>query len=157
MKKYLTLLILPVLCLSLGAGRAAAGDEAWAALGGFVGGVITTKVFDHHRDYHRGHRTEVIVVERDRPGKHHGHYTHGHSKHGCDNRCDRYERPVRYKTVRTREWVPGFWEVRYDRCGTRIRTWQPGYYKQATKRVRVDIDRDYDDHGYAYRDYSRRR
>lgn len=145
MKHYIKILLIPALVLSLGAGRATAGDDkAWAAVGGFVGGVITANIFDHHRDHHR---TEVIVVERD--SHPHKSYRHGHKKHRCESDCDHYAPRGHYETITVREWVPGCWRIEYNRCGDRIRYWEPGYYTHVSKRIWVE-----DDHrAYAYGRY----
>jgi hypothetical protein len=152
MKKYITLPLLSALALTLGAGQAAADDEALYAIGGFIGGVITEKVLNHHRDH------RVVYTERHCEPRHdkHGHYKHGHKKHRCDHACGHYkDARGHYKTIEVREWVPGRWEVYYDRCGDRVREWRPGYHNYVKKRVWVEQGnhgrgRGYG-HEYAYR------
>lgn len=139
MKKYIKLLLIPTLFLGTGASRAMADDEALAAVGGFIGGIIATKVFDHHRDSHR-HR-EVVIVESKRhsPPKRHDYRRQDH----CDHR-------VSYKIVRTRQWIPGHWEVTRDHCGNRTRRWVSGHYESVRERVPVACACDHH-HGHGHR------
>jgi len=151
-------LLLPALCVLLGTGKVSAGDEAIAAIGGFVGGVIATRVFDHHNQHDR--YRDVVYIEG-RCGsscRHpsHGHgpkaYKHGHKNHRCDHKCSYYKPSGYYETVRVKEWVPGCWRVRYDRCGTRIKYWEPGYSTYVNKRAWVSIGSDRNGrHKYASR------
>ncbi|MEN8661977.1 MAG: hypothetical protein ACN4GF_12285 [Lentimonas sp.] len=63
----------------LGASNATArNDDALYALGGFIGGVITTKALDHR---------EVVYANRSCSPHY---YEHGHSKHRCDHGCKHY-------------------------------------------------------------------
>ncbi len=115
MNKYILITILSAISFSLGSGKASArDDEALYALGGFIGGVITTKVFDNHRSKRRHHHhnssSKVVHVE-----------TRGH-----------------YKEIQVREWVDGYWEVYRDSCGRKIRNWHDGYYTYVNKRVWVE-------------------
>ncbi|MGJ8641490.1 MAG: hypothetical protein ACSHYA_19020 [Opitutaceae bacterium] len=129
MKKYIKILLIPVLLLGNGASRAMAGDEALAAVGGFLGGILATKAYDHH---HRNHCA---------PSPHHQH----RSKSSCSHQ-------VSYKVVFVNEWVPGYWEVSRNRCGDRVRTWVAGYNKKIRKQVPVSCgcgshQREYARHG----------
>lgn len=123
---------------------ARADDDAVWAIAGFVGGVIAEKAVQKHKRNHPvaytqnvrydtyrcppPEQTTVIIRThegRGRPGDYHG------ESCGC-NSC----KPAGYYHYETRQiWVPGRWEVSYDRCGNRHRTWCPGYYQ--TKRVKV--------------------
>lgn len=91
---------------------ACAGDEGWAALGGFLGGVLIGQSASCvprtviHRD---------VIVES-RPSV-----------------CGHYE------WVEERYWIPGRYVVERDRCGRRTRVWEPGRY--AYRKVRVWTDR----------------
>ena len=150
MKKYITLPLLSVLALTLGTGTATArDDEALYALGGFIGGVITTKVLDRHN-----HRQQPAVYSQRNCAPAPRHYSHGHNKHSCDHGCSQYRAPRgHYKTVQVRKWVPGHREVYYNRCGDRVRRWEPGYYTYVTKRVWVGYGNNHhrNHNEYAYR------
>ncbi|WP_269523553.1 hypothetical protein [Coraliomargarita parva] len=163
MKHSKKLILLPALCLALGTGRASAGDdEAVAAIGGFIGGIIATKVFDHHKDHHRSH--EVVIIETNSCCGGHGYhekscnkgrdkyFRHGHKKHDCDRRCPEYGPSGYYKVVTVKVWIPGCWTYERDRCGNRIKRWEPGYYEYEKKRVWVSHGSDrHDRHEqYAY-------
>jgi len=114
------------------------GDEAAAALGGFIGGLIVGSVINDAPRYDR----TVVVSHRDayRP-----------------DACGGYWKPV---TVRA--WVPGYWTTRYD-CDRRVRVFVPGYWEHRTERVwvatggpgRYDRPGGYDRHRGYGRDYRR--
>lgn len=167
MNKYIKILLVPALALGLSTGQAKADDEAVAAIGGFLGGIIATKVFDHHKS-HRNHCSTTVIYSHghhkhkcDHKCSHYRsnrHYKHGHHKHKCDRSCSHHRPSGHYETVRVREWVPGCWEVSYNRCGDRIRTWVPGHHTYVTKRVWVahhDATRSHN--GYAYNGHTRHR
>ncbi|MEM7792526.1 MAG: hypothetical protein AAF546_14070 [Verrucomicrobiota bacterium] len=127
MKNKILLILVPVLCLTLGTGRAAADDEGWYALGGFVGGVVATKVFDHHKG-------------------HHHHVRSHHSGPQCNKHCSScksYKPSGYYKTVRVKVWVPGYWETYYDRCGRRQRHFVSGHHTYEKQRVWVSNEKKY--------------
>ena len=89
----------------------AAGDDGWAALGGFLGGAIFSEMFRGDRVYHS--------VVHDRVVEHVG------------PSCPRIvlEEPAGYyKEVRNKIWHEGYYTYRHDHCGRRIKTWNPGYY-----------------------------
>lgn len=134
MKKYISITILAALAISLGANNATAGDdEALYALGGFIGGVITTKVLDRDRHHHH-HKTTVHVNSCSSRQ-----YSHSHKKYRGEKHCSKRSQSCGYyKTIRVREWVPGCWETYRDRCGNRVREWTPGYHTYVKKRVWVD-------------------
>lgn len=149
MKKYITIPIISALLLTLGASNATArNDEALYAIGGFIGGVITTKALDrHHHKSH--HHKEVVYVDRNCSARN---YTHGHNKHRCDHGCKHSTKPSGYyKNVSVRKWVPGCWEIHYNRCGDRVRTWTEGYYTYVEKRVWVENNQHGRGHEYARR------
>ena len=124
MKKHLSILIVSILILGLGAGQAHASDKALAALGGFVAGVITGVVIEDGRD-----RVDTRVV------------IHGDSRGHRDYRDYGYRgKPARsghWETKRVRVWVPGRYEYRRDRCGYKVRVWVPGHYEWRKERVWV--------------------
>jgi hypothetical protein len=107
---------------------ALAGDKEWAAVGGFLGGLIVGSVINDH-DHDRGYRTSrTVIIDRDRHG-------------GCNDRCDdRCEHRGYWKSVEIRTWVPDCWETRYER-GRRVRIFIPGHYECRTDRVWVAYDR----------------
>lgn len=127
MKPYLPLSIITILLLGLGSPRAHAGDdEAIAALGGFVAGIITGTIIDHDDDYrrshHRGHPSRY-------DGAYHGRgYTSGHGYPGGGGH---------WEIRRVKVWVPGHWKVIRNSCGDRIRIWKPGYHTWKQERVWV--------------------
>ena len=132
MKNILKLSLVSLLVLGLNTTRVQADDEALAAIGGFVAGMITGAVIDHHSD-----RVHVSVNAG-----------FGHS------RDYRHARNGHWEIKRVQVWVPGRWIVKVDRCGDRIRIWEKGHYSWRRDRVWVSYDRrGYRDRGY--RDYDR--
>ncbi|MGJ3243277.1 MAG: hypothetical protein ACFE0O_10040 [Opitutales bacterium] len=112
----------------------AGSDEALAAVGGLIGGVIIANIADrdahrprHYKHQDRSHRgdTTVIIHKGHRVHKSHGHPRDGYWKH-----------------KRIREWVPGHWTWVSDGC-RQYRKYQPGYYK--TRIVKVWVPRYRDD------------
>ncbi len=116
-----------------------ADDEAWAAVGGFIAGVITGSAIEHNHNVHTG---VTIAV---------GNTCSIHHRSGCSI-C--YAPRRGYWTVRqVRVWVPGCWDVTINHCGDRVRVWRPGRYENHPKRVWVAYDgRRYD---RPHRDYGR--
>jgi len=126
MKTQLTALALTAAtALSFTPQSAQAGDKEWAAVGGFLGGLIVGSVINDH-DHDRGYRRHdtTVIIDRNRHG-------------GCNDRCDdRCDHRGYWKTVEVRAWVPGCWETRYD-CGRRVRIYIPGHYEYRNDRVWV--------------------
>ena len=130
MKKIIQFSLLTAVVLGPGLNEARAGDEAWAAIGGFVAGVITgVAIEDGHHVHHR------------HPPAHYGHHKnygnkghHGpphvsyHRHHGKKGHWE-------YRKVRV--WVPGHWAYSYDSCGSRVRYWESGYYSWQKNKVWV--------------------
>ena len=119
MKYTLVLIVLT----GLTAGRAHAGDEGWAALGGFVIGAITGAVIaDDDDDSHRGPAVDHRVHDR---------YDRGHDcDRGC-NECYRgrdYHKKGHGHIKHSRVWVPGRWVIVINNCGDRVRVWKRGHY-----------------------------
>lgn len=113
----------------------AGSDEALAAVGGLIGGIIIANVVDRddhrpkHDSYHdRPHRgnTTVIINKGQRVHKGHSHHRDGYWQH-----------------KRIREWVPGHWTWVSDGC-RKYRQYQPGYYKTKVVKVWVPYPRDRD-------------
>jgi hypothetical protein len=140
----LSLLVLASLGMCL-LPKASADDEAVAAIGGFVAGIITSAIIDHNEPdlvvvkgghgSHRGYRDQHC----DRAGR--GHWERRVSvcppprpKRDCGN----YQGPRGHWEIRyERVWVPGHWEVRKNRCGDRYRVWNEGHYRTEKRKVWV--------------------
>lgn len=126
--------IVPVLMVALLIGRpieAQAGDEGWAALGGFLGGALLTRAAQC-RSYHASYApvvTETVVV--------HEPIETGHYEYRTD-----------------KEWVPGYWSYVEDRCGRIEKVWHPGRYEYVEVKVWVPHVRRYAYHS-TYRRGSR--
>jgi hypothetical protein len=101
--------------------QAQAGDEGWAAFGGFVGGTILSSFTSGHRSSHHhvsSHRSS------------HGHSSHHHGRV--------VEQPSGHYEYQTRQvWVPGHYDYERDECGHRIKVWHPGHHKSETVKVWV--------------------
>lgn len=99
--------------------QAQAGDDGWAALGGFIGGLIVHDIFEPH------HHTTVIKETRYRsdyqPRRNHHRETHS----------ERYE--YRWE----KKWVPGYYSYEEDSCGYVEKIWHPGYYTRVKVKVLV--------------------
>ncbi len=108
------------------------GDEAIAAIGGFLGGLIVgTAINDRPYD-----RTVVVT---------------NHSRYDRYDRRDDCDDGGYWKVVTVKTWVPGYWTTEY-RHGRRIRCYVEGHWGYRTERVWVSYDR-YDRHdryGYGY-------
>lgn len=139
MNKLTTLSLLAAGAVALAPASAQAshrgGDEAAAAIGGFIGGLIVGSVL---HDAPR-HDRAVFV-------------SHRHDFRRDD--CGGY-----WRNVTVRHWVPGYWTTRYD-CGRRISVFVPGRWEHRTERVWVSTgpydryDR-YDRHDRPGRGYGR--
>lgn len=123
MKTKLAALALALVTLfALGAPKTAQANDAGAAIGGFIGGVIVGSVI---ADQHRGPDAVVIEAGYRDYGPHHG--------------------PRGYwRNVHTRVWVPGFWTMDRDRWGRPFRRYVEGHYELRRDRVWVS----YNDHGH---------
>jgi hypothetical protein len=51
---------------------------------------------------------------------------------------NRYRPSGRWEYHNERVWVPGYWSYEYQRCGRRIRVWNPGRYEIRSQQVWVD-------------------
>lgn len=136
MKNTIKITLIAVIALGLNTGRATAGDEAAAAIGGFVLGMITGAVLEDHND-----NVHVSVS----------------SRHGCDRSCRKgchscHPRDRGHWEIRkVKVWVPGYWDVSYTRCGDRIRVWKKGHYTYQKERVWVSYrDRGHRKHDRGY-------
>ncbi len=127
MKHIFRTSVISLLLLALAGTPAHANDKAWAALGGFVAGVITGVAIEDARDRDWGGEVAVSVG----------------ASYGWDHRgsfCFHAPDPCRHghwEIRRVRVWVPGHWEIVIDRCGTRTRAWRGGYHEWRRERVWV--------------------
>ncbi|MBI2518334.1 MAG: hypothetical protein HYV95_15750 [Opitutae bacterium] len=134
--KLTALVLTAATALSLTPKSAFASDKEWAAVGGFLGGLIVgTAINDSHHDSYPRRTTTVIV-------------------NGRGDRCD--DRPEGYwKNVTVRVWVSGCWIEERGRHGNCYRRYVEGHYEFRTDRVWVSFNRhnhlDYDQYG----DYDR--
>ncbi|WP_309398269.1 hypothetical protein [Cerasicoccus maritimus] len=125
-------------------------DEALAALGGFIGGVILSESlhdhqpvreevyvhyeqdhgrYDQHRNLDRGPKDRFSKYSP-RPGKSYDKQcrnNRGHEKCGCGG--------GRWKVVERRVYVPVSYTWRYNSCGVKIRVRQGGCYKTVRERI----------------------
>lgn len=130
---------------------AKAGDEAIAALGGFIGDVIVGTLSSDSR-----HET-AVVIEAGHGSRRDGHYDRGRREHRNDRRYGKSDRNDHsygkgqqsdrgrcgrwvYRTER--RWVPGYWTYRRDRCGDSRRIWHRGRHVNTRVRVWVTIAND---------------
>jgi hypothetical protein len=112
---------------------ARAGDDGWAALGGFLGGALLTEMF-----HHAGGSRAAVVYHHEAP-HHHVAKRRGHYRQ-------------EYRNV----WVPGHYEIRQRRCGGDYRVWIPGYYTQRKVEVWVQDGRHHRGHAsYRHQRYAR--
>jgi hypothetical protein len=108
----------------------AGGDEAAAAFGGFVGGLILgTALNDDHDQGRYDDHSGVHVSTRIVLGDGHRHGRHRHHDHGYWN------------VARVRVWVPGYWNVQVDDCGRRYRHFVRGHYEFRRERVWIPTGR----------------
>ena len=138
-----------VFALIAGQSTARAGDEAIAAIGGFIGGVIVGSITsdNHHgssvvieagygrgsgRHYDRGNRHDRYDRHYDQTRRYGRHDSRGHTS---------YRGRWEYRTIR--KWVPGYWTYTRDRCGDRRRVWNRGYHVRTQVRVWVSFGEDH--------------
>ena len=127
MKILATVSLLAATTFALAPKPAKAGDEAAAAIGGFIGGLVIGSVLDNDHDrydrYDRydNHVGASVVI-------------------GTGNRHP-YRDGGYWKTVTVRHWVPGYWTNTRDRRGHRVRVFVEGRWEFRTDRVWVSNDR----------------
>jgi hypothetical protein len=144
MKKHLRITLITLIALGLGTTQARADDEALAAIGGFIAGIITGAVIEDQNDYGRHDRVE-IRVGHDRYGYRDSCHKHGHRDcRSCYK--NRTHRSGHWETRYVKVWVPGHWEFVRNRCGDHVRIWKSGYYERRPKKVWVS-PRGRDRHG----------
>lgn len=132
MKILATVSLLAATTFALAPKPAKAGDEAAAAIGGFIGGLVIGSILDNdhgHYDRYNSHVSTSVVIGT---GNRHPHRDGGY-----------------WKTVTTRHWVPGYWTSTRDRHGHRVRVFVEGRWEHRTERVWVSYGRH--DRRYGYR------
>ncbi len=160
MKPIVPISLIAVLLLGIGVPRAHADDEAVAAIGGFLAGMITGTVISDNHDYGRS-RVHVSVGKDRRYGYKYGGRSHRHDygrhygRKGSWRGKDSYyggrkARSGHWEIKRVRVWVPGYWELTRNRHGERVKIWRRGHHKWEREKVWVSY-RDRRD-GICYRD-----
>lgn len=136
MKTTLQVILTLAFLIGLGTERAHAGSEGWAALGGFVAGVVTGSVINDPCD--RGH-VRVTVGSGGRGSRYGYHGYYGPEVRYYDPRWDRrpHSPSGHWEIHNVKVWVPGRWEVRINPWGQRIRVWRSGYHTWHRERVWV--------------------
>ena len=122
MKNTIRTTIIAALLVGLTAAPAHADDEALAAFGGFVVGMITGAVIENNHDHHYDGGIEI-----------------SYERHGDYGRHQRYYRGPRghWEIQRYRVWIPGHWNLVVNHCGDRVRVWKSGRYTYKSKKVWV--------------------
>ena len=114
-------------------------NEEWAAVAGFVGGLLVANASQGHstRYTHTTYYQPAPVVVHSpppvviyEPPSHH---------------VVRYHAPppprVHYEVQTRRVWVPGRWVYEDTGCGRPRKIWEPGYYDTVREKVRVSRSR----------------
>lgn len=130
MKNKLRYLTTAAIVLGMMAAPSHADDEALAALGGFLAGVITGVVIEDNDHHHRGPAVEVSV------GSRHG-YPDRYGRHSRYDRYDRHRAPGHWEVRYVKVWIPGRYEYVRDGCGRRIKVWKPGHHISRPEKVWV--------------------
>lgn len=110
--------------------RVYTGDEGWAALGGFVSGLIAANAGHrqfHAEHYNRGRHRSEIKYER-----------HRGSEVVVSINRSRHVQPGHYEYRTVRRWVPGHWVYHEDDCGRTTKVWSSGHYAHRTIKVWVE-------------------
>ena len=139
MKTYIRYTIITLITLGLASEKSYAGDEAIAAIGGFLAGIITGVAIEDHDDYHHhGARVRISTGDHHRVYHYTGNRCYRHSRYGCET-CRSYgHRTTGHWEIRhIKVWIPGHWEFVRNRCGDRVRIWKSGYYTTKPEKVWV--------------------
>ena len=107
--------------------QAQAGDEGWAAFGGFVGGTLVANYNNHSRHSSRSNHGGSHYQSRSTHNHHSSHQPSGH-----------------YEYESRRVWVEGHYDYERDRCGHLVKVWHPGYYKY--EKVKVWVSHGHSNH-----------
>ncbi|MBK1858942.1 hypothetical protein [Cerasicoccus arenae] len=120
-------------------------NEAWAALGGFIGGVIVSEAI-HDHDRNRSTKYQVTYDRSQGQGRHNDGYGkgrgRGHDAHGKDRGRDNHGKCScgggHWKVVERRVLVPAQFGWQVNSCGLRNRTFTPAYFDFVKERVWVN-------------------
>jgi hypothetical protein len=142
MKSKLALMGLTAAMVAGQATPAMAINKEWSAALGFLGGVMATRTYDHHREYRReyyggcesrgyDYPPQQVIVQQpptviyqqapvivQQPAVQQGHYEWRDEQ----------------------QWVPGEWRYEEIGCNTYRKTWCPGYYKTVRTQIWVVDD-----------------
>lgn len=139
MKKTVITMSLALVLAAAQAPATQAGKKEWAAVAGFVGGVLVANAAHGHNAYYHEpvrvhHHHTKVIYEPSASVYHHPPHHRGGGRHRAPP-----PPPQGYYEWRTeRVWVPGAWMIEELRCGTRRRVWQPGHYQMVRNRVWVN-------------------
>ena len=118
-------------------------NKEWAAVAGFVGGVLVANAANcNSQTYYYSPPPPPpppVVYHQPAPVVHHYHHQPAP--------VVRYEHAPRrghYEYRTERIWVPGAWVYQDSGCGSRRRVWQPGYYQTSREKVWINA-------GYSHR------
>jgi len=139
MKNLAWLSVVVAGAMTLPAELSRAGDEGWAALGGFIGGLVVSGA-SHHHTTRVVEKTVVVekpvyvepeerIIEQVDPSCSEGQVI---------EKTVVIEEPIYTSSyvVRTRRvWVPGGWTYLTRACGPPVRVWRGGCYKSVPVRV----------------------
>lgn len=139
MKTKIRYIIVTLIALGLFTGKSYGDDEAIAAIGGFLAGIITGVVIEDRNDHHYNGSVRISTGSR-----HHGDYRysssrcHNHGRYGCPT-CSNYghRKSGHWEIRHVRVWIPGHWEFVRNRCGDHVRIWKSGYYSSKPEKVWV--------------------
>lgn len=146
--KYLTFICAITLGLAVQAPQAHAGDEGWAALGGFVAGSLVNE-FTHHRHgnsyrqrgYGNSYRSECSAAPSYRPARYAPRGRHGSRGHGyAVQHVVTHTPPApcgRWEVRKEKYWVPGQYATRNTSCGPRTE-WHEGHWATRDRRVWIE-------------------
>lgn len=142
MKTKIRHIIIATVLLGLASAPAHAGDEAVAAIGGFIAGVITGSAINDHHDHYShvsyrsvGHRSGSRVTIS-HPPRGVPYYNHRDPRYRYDSRLGYVTNSRGYYTYKkVKVWVPGYWEYTHSRHGHRIKVWREGHYRYETRKV----------------------
>ena len=140
MKKAAWIGILAAAAMVAQSPEARAGDEGWAALGGYVVGSLIGGGGHGHGSYRvgyhsRGHRSGHHVNYRPAPRYYHAPPVRYETVIVENHYAPPPEPEGHYEYQEQRIWVPGSYSYEYDRCGRQIKVWHEGYYR--TEQVKV--------------------
>lgn len=109
--------------------KASAINEEWAAVAGFVGGVLfQAATSDTHVSLPRVTYNHHVYSD--------SHYNRVQYRTQCTPRPA--PPPSGYwKVIEDRRWIPGTWYYEYDECGRSTKYWREGYWDHFQRKVWV--------------------